>query len=620
MSSASPAILQSWKAPPEAGAQSTDLRRVSHAVTEVVLRGGSKFSVRSAITLASGDWELIRNGESLWVTSEGLTGVVAAAFVDLPQDDDLAQELAVEGQYNVVSAYAHRLKRHTKELQNLLVWIMDQYDGLRVSADSFNQNTKTARDRFGFNKLVIIATRSGRLAALSTGLYGKVICNIQAVTLEPGVSWDVISIDAEDDTALVHAARGEFLRVESATGKILHHQSAGLLRGLETTVTILDAQGRQALLPIKADGSFGEIPLTTFEDGTIVVTRDSNESLRGWSLSGKGKATQAWQFTPFAGDEIKEVTHRPQHDPVASIGKVLGDRNVLYKYLNSNVILVTCTKSHASSVTFYLLDSTSGVLLHSIKHLDVDLRQAISSTMSGNFFAYSLFSNTLSQEPLQFEPQKLKGYQLVVSEVFESSIPNDRGPWDSASNSSSRQPLPSSEAKAVESPYVVSQIFFIPGPVSRMSTTSTLQGITPRSLLCIAPHMNSLLSIPGQILDPRRPVGRDPTNAELEEGLFRYNAMLDFDGKWTLNHKRETLGLSNVIASPSQLESTALVFAYGDADLFGTRSSPIGGFDILGKGFSKLQLVGTVAALAVGTMVLAPLVRFMVFPLLLDQY
>ena len=65
---------------------------------------------------------------------------------------------------------------------------------------------------------------------------------------------------------------------------------------------------------------------------------------------------------------------------------------------------------------------------------------------------------------------------------------------------------------------------------------------------------------------------------------------------------------SIVITSPSLLESTSLVFAFGTVDIFGSRVSPIGAFDILGKGFSKLQLVLTVVALAVGTTLVAPFV------------
>lgn len=150
--------------------------------------------------------------------------------------------------------------------------------------------------------------------------------------------------------------------------------------------------------------------------------------------------------------------------------------------------------------------------------------------------------------------------------------------------------------------------FTIPGPISSMFVSSTTQGITPRTLLCVLPTHNAIMAIPRSVLDPRRPVGRDPTPAEAEEGLFRYAPFIDFEPKWFLNHKREVLGIQSIVTTPSRLESTTLLFAYGALDLFGTRVQPIGGFDVLGKGFGKLQLVGTVSAFAVGTAFLGPLV------------
>ena len=620
VSSTSSSSLQDWLVPPQPHADVTHLREASHAVTEVVSRGGSKFSVRSALTLVTGEWELIRNGESLWVAPEGLTGIVAATFVDSALGEDLAQELAVERQYNLVSAYLYRVRRHVKELQYLPALIQDQYTSLRAALlgdDGSKRLTRTRRDKFGFNKAVIVATRYGHIAAFDAGNRGRVLWNVQAVKLGSGETWDVISIEAEAGSALIRAAKGEFLRIESRTGKIINRQTGSLLDGLETTVPIFDVHGQQALVPVNADGSLGEIPKADFGDATIVVTRGASNILRGWSLSRDRKPAQIWQFVPFSGEKISEVTHRPAHDPVASIGKALGDRNVLYKYLNPNLVLITTVNAPASTASFYLVDSASGTLLYSIKYSDVDLSQTISSSIFENLISYSLFSTTHSQDPLQLNQQKLRSHQLVVSELYESPFPNDRGPLGLASNFSSRHPTTPTETKN-ESPHVISQTFLIPGAISHMSVTSTLQGITPRSLLCVVPHLSSLFSLPRYLLDPRRPVGRDPTTAEMEEGLMRYNAMLDFDPKWSLNHKRELLGLEKVITSPSLLESTSLVFAFGDADIFGTRTSPIGGFDLLGNGFSKLQLVGTVAALAVGTAFLAPLVScsssFVCFP------
>jgi hypothetical protein len=140
-----------------------------------------------------------------------------------------------------------------------------------------------------------------------------------------------------------------------------------------------------------------------------------------------------------------------------------------------------------------------------------------------------------------------------------------------------------------------------------MAVTQTRQGITTRQLLCVLPSSNAIVGIPRPVLDPRRPVDRDPTSAEAEEGLFRYAPYLDFDGKWYLTHSRDVAGIQTVLSCPTQLESTSLIFAFG-GDIYGTRATPSQAFDILGKSFSKLQLVLTVVALAAGVTFLAPMV------------
>ena len=141
-----------------------------------------------------------------------------------------------------------------------------------------------------------------------------------------------------------------------------------------------------------------------------------------------------------------------------------------------------------------------------------------------------------------------------------------------------------------------------------MAVTQTRQGITIRQLLCTLPRLNSLVGIPRPVLDPRRPVGRDPTTAEREEGLIKYSPFLEFDGKWFLSHSRDVARVRAVIAAPTLLESTGLIFAFGDGDIFGSRVAPSQAFDILGKGFSKFQLLVTVVALFVGVAILAPMV------------
>lgn len=66
-----------------------------------------------------------------------------------------------------------------------------------------------------------------------------------------------------------------------------------------------------------------------------------------------------------------------------------------------------------------------------------------------------------------------------------------------------------------------------------------------------------------------------------------------------------------MLARPTLLESTVLVFAFGNGDVFGTRVTPSQAFDVLGKGFSKIQLTLTVVALGVGVLILSPMVSFL---------
>ena len=613
VASVSHGILGRWPVRPQSYGGLADHEGISHAVSEVVPKGESTYAVRSAVTLISGDWELIRNGEPVWIRTEGLTGVVAAAWADLAEEaQDLAQDLAVEGHQNVFAAYEHRVRRHVRDLQHFPAWL--QSIPTRVMASFLgtqpeSQEEGLHRDNFGFRKIVIAATEHGRLMALDADRQGYPIWSFQAMDIPKGQTWDVHQIEVHEGVAIIKGAEGQFLRVDTLTGNVLQRQPR-TTESLETSITVQDESGEKLIIPVLADGSPRDISGGNLHKGTTIVTQGQDGTVRGWTTSKNATPQMAWEFLPMSGEMVLSAKSRPTHDPVASLGKVLGDRNVMYKYLNPNLLLVTTIGVATSTMGVYLLDSISGGVLYTTTHFGVDTSRPITSILSENWFAYSLFCDpvTLGEQNAKSSLPLPKGHQLIVSELFESPFPNDRGSLGSAANFSALRPSASENGGIAETPHVKSQAFVIPAPISHMSITATLQGITPRSLLCVLPSLHALIAIPRQVLDPRRPVGRDPTAAEMEEGLFKYNPVLEFDPKWFLNHKREVMGLEKVITSPTLLESTSLVFAFGDVDMFGTRVAPIGGFDMLGKGFNKLQLIGTVVALAIGTGVLGPMV------------
>ncbi|KAH7063147.1 hypothetical protein B0J12DRAFT_159393 [Macrophomina phaseolina] len=566
VSSASHGILGRW---PVKNAVFDGSSYPLHAVSEVAVRDGSASAVRSAVYLSTGNWDLFRNGDPTWSRPEVLAGTLEAIWIDLPGEESLAQELEIETHQSVLAAYVHRLKRHIRDLEHLPEFLRALPARFSAQDAATDVLDKARRDTFGLNKPVVVATESGRFVAISGGV---IAWNHDILELPLGEKVEEVElkVNSKGQIAAIFPQLSRHVLLNATTGDLIRSVPLNLALDLD--------RGEAASTQIEPDFTFKVV------DGQI----------KGfWSGS-----ELAWTFAPATGERILSVTPRPANDPVASIGKVLGDRRVLYKYLNPNLVFVTAV-AEPGILSVYLLDSVSGALLWQASHEGVDTTQNIATALSENWLTYSFTLGSLEAPS--------KGHQLVVAEFFESTLPNDRGPFGAASNYSAIRPFAGVVGESAK-PHVLSQTYHIPEPISHMAVTQTAQGITSKWLLVTLPQSNSIVGIPRQILDPRRPVGRDPTPEEAAEGLMRYAPVIEFNPAQYLNHQREVLGIKSVITSPALLESTSLVFAYG-LDVFGTRVSPSFAFDILGKGFNRFQLLTTVAALFVGVLFVAPLVR-----------
>lgn len=577
-SGASHGILQRW---PRSGDSETTAQ---HAVSEVVARGSGSFAVRVAQTALSGEWSLIRNGETSWVRPEMLTRIVAAAWTGQEIQDALAQELEVEGNENPVSAYIHRVKRHAADLLDLPAWIAKLPEKI---AGAFAPSDKDYTSKFFEGNAIIVATWDGQVLSLDPMTDGKIKWRYQ--TLGETSEWNVKAIIINPREATVFLDRAGTLVLDVRTGALLRSNKSGFeTRG----VAQIPAASGELVIRTTHSGTpynFDDANKLGLEGSYLVSLSDSGD-VSGWAVA--SMAEPIWTFSAGPEHRIINAVARPAHDPVASIGRVLGDRSVLYKYLNPHLALLTSVS--ASALTVYLVEAVTGAVLYTATHIGVDTSLPLPSVISENWFAYSFYGTVGTSST--------KAFQLVIHEMYESSVPNDRGPLGSSVNQSTF------DLGSVVQPYVISQSFLVPERISSMAVTQTSQGITTRQLLCTLPETNSIVGIPQQFLDARRPVDRDPNPSEREEGLFRYAPVLEFDPKWILTHSRDVLAIEKIITSPTLLESTSLVFAFGH-DIFGTRLSPSMAFDVLGKGFNKGQLVLTVVALLVGVGFLGPMVR-----------
>ena len=555
-----------------------------HAAAEVVSRDGNNFAVRVAQTALSGEWSLIRNGETAWTRPEMLAGITAAAWTtDLEETGALVHELYLEEHENMIAAFVHRLQRHFGALSRLLI-SLPKWPETVISV--FKPSEDDGKAPFLEGRTVIVATNDGQILALDAKNNGAILWRYQALDRP---FWNAKAIIMNHGEAIVLLDGAGMLSFDVRTGALVKtDKSASETRGVA-----------------QIGGASGDVLIGTSHSGAPYGLRDTNNTLMEGSylvsLSDSGQASgwtvgstsdPLWTFSAPPGYRVINAVARPAHDPVASIGKVLGDRSVLYKYLNPNLALLTSISSTA--LTIYLIEAVTGAVLFTTTHRGVDATLPIPSILTENWLAYSFYGSVGAS--------RTKAFQLVVHELYESAVPNDRGPLGSRTTHSTF------DLGSIVQPHVISQSFMIPEMISSLAVTQTSQGITTKQLLCTLPQTNSIIGIPRHLLDPRRPIDRDPNSNEVEEGLIRYAPLLDFDPKWLLTHSRNVIGIEKIITTPTLMESTSLVFAFGH-DVFGTKVSPSMAFDILGKGFNKLSLLLTVVALLVGVLVLAPIVR-----------
>jgi ER membrane protein complex subunit 1 len=580
-SSESHARLGRWTVKPGQGLSAPGL----HAAAEVV-SGKSGYAVRVVETSANGHVSLLRNGEGQWSRPEMLAYATVASWLDESSTTGLEAGLDLEISGSPLHAYLHRLQRHLHDLQSLPSFLQS------LPASLLNAPTSPvidSRAKLVGDKVVVVGTSQNQLVALDATNAGLVLWQYSLLETAADDA-KIVQIASSRGRTTAYLSDGSFAVVNSTTGHHIEYFQGSVPAVRMATVP---ASPENAIVKIDGDGKpqlAKDIAVPQALEGNVIVTLSETGVAFGWTMG--QEAHRTWTLTPRSGFKFVSALSRANDDPVASIGKVLGDRAVLYKYISPNLSLLIA--SSPTALVIYLVDAVTGAVLHtsSIEGVLTDL--PIPAVMSENWFslAYS------TQDP----DTKSLSTQILIAELYESEASNDRGYLASRLNYSSFS------ADAGAKPYVITQAYTLPQTISTLAVTQTGQGITSRQLLAALSAVDGIVAIPREVLNARRPVDRDPSRDEQEEGLFKYNPVLDIDAKWFLTHSREVAGTKKILTAPSLLESTSLVFAFGH-DVFGTQVNPSGTFDVLGKGFNKVQLLLTVVALFIGVLVVRPIVR-----------
>ncbi|KAI8980962.1 hypothetical protein BDB01DRAFT_175618 [Pilobolus umbonatus] len=587
----------------------------------------------------------INETDIVWSREEALSSVAATEFLDLPEQklwtqmsDELNETKKQKESENLITRYIHRLSTHVIELRGLPAWLVSYFVGLTGSSMDKDHNGDISiaeaqscwlnqtrpeilyRDNFGLRKLLISVSKSGKVIAQDTTRKGKIVwtryletfsfTNIYVVR-PPSVKLPPVIVAVGSTYDEVGGAATGFLRLNALTGEDYVATSPLAEQFFEANVVTNVGVDKIMKLPIEDPEERTQI-LAIYEAGSgrVFIYPDTYETqkkfvseflpdfyftytspmghIQGFKVvegyRGSLKVMPLWRLNIPSGETIVATTQPRSDEKVALLGRALGNRNVLYKYLNPHLFAVVTKNIDKKSIKVRLMDSVKGSILYENIHENVDVdTNEVHITQSENWFVYHFWSND----------NKVKGYQAVVLELYEGEYENERV---DSSNFSSFENI---------QPHVISSAFSFPFPVSAMGVTSTRNGISTKDVLFGLPT-HQIMGISKRLLDPRRP--RDtPSKDDKEELLYPYGPIPD-DRRFSLTYNLDVVGIKSIITSPSLLESTSLVFAYG-VDTFFTRVSPSKQFDVLSPDFSKIQLLLTLTGLVVAIRITGPMVR-----------
>ncbi|TPX33872.1 hypothetical protein SmJEL517_g03357 [Synchytrium microbalum] len=596
------------------------------------------------IVSSDGSIHFVQGNELKWSRDESLAQITHSEFVELPAPSLLSEELdemdepaSKSAATNPVTRYAKRLSTHIKKLSAAVNQFV-------VSAPNSPQEAapvqNATQDLYAFRKLFIVTTSTGKVLALETK-HGQIIWS-RMFGLGMGKFISVKTLRA----SFVKYPPITALVAVTETSTTIHELNALTGETITASVSLSSVTEKVVVLPIETTqdrlhvlalvDTNSNVRLHPTSDDTVMqfekmrpsfyVTaglRAGSQTIYGNALGplnrekGCFEASQMWEFSLPEGEVIASVSEKDRNDHIASIGRVLGNRAVLYKYLNSNQLAFTTLKTSdtATTASVYLVDAITGALLYHAVHAgggNLDSIPSVHVIQCENWVVYSYWNHgpdaaesvVVADEAPEGDAKtpkrksgkkkaqraslpEVKAMEVVVLELFESSKQDKRFEGDTFSSFDGLRPD------------VLSEAYEFPAGVTAIGVTRTPAGISTRDVI-FGTTSNQLLAVNKRVLDPRRPISLSADDKD--EGLVQYTAYIQHNPKEVLSYHLEVAGVSQIVSAPSILESTSIVVAYG-LDMFCLRRAPSKTFDLLSQDFNRVNLVVTMIGLAVAIFV-----------------
>uniref|UniRef100_A0A8C5WC71 ER membrane protein complex subunit 1 n=1 Tax=Leptobrachium leishanense TaxID=445787 RepID=A0A8C5WC71_9ANUR len=541
-------------------------------------------------------------GKVLWQREESLADVVTMEMVDLPLTGAQAE---LEGEFGkkadgLLGMFFKRLSSQLILLQSWGAHLWKMFCDARKPRSQIRSeiNVDTlARDDFNLQKMMVMVTSSGKLFGIESSS-GSILWKFYLQGVHPGSSFRLLM---QRTTAhFPHPPQCTLLVKDKVSTSLTSLYVFNPIFGKLSQLTPPPLQRpilQSLLLPIM-DHDYAKVLLLLDDQHKVIpfpATKYVLQQLQELSPTiffylvdaEKGKLTglrlhkdlsteEVWELVlPPDLQKITVVKGKRSNEHVHSQGRVMGDRSVLYKYLNPNLLaLVTeSTDTHPERcfIGIYLIDSITGRIIHS--SVQRRARGPVQFVHSENWVVYQTWNS------------KSRRNELTVLEFFEGTEQ-----YNSTNFSSLDRP---------HLPHVLQQSYIFPSAIRALQATITERGITSRHILIGLPS-GAILSLPKALLDPRRP--EIPTEYTREENLIPYTPDIQIHAERFINYNQTVSRMRGIYTAPSGLESTCLVVAYG-LDIYQTRVYPSKQFDVLKDDYDYILISSVLIGLVFATMI-----------------
>ncbi|XP_058300234.1 ER membrane protein complex subunit 1 isoform X4 [Hylobates moloch] len=545
--------------------------------------------------------QLLAGKVVLWSREESLAEVVCLEMVDLPLTGAQAE---LEGEFGKKAdgLLGMFLKRLSSQLILLQAWTSHLwkmfYDARKPRSQIKNEiNIDTlARDEFNLQKMMVMVTASGKLFGIESSS-GTILWKQYLPSVKPDSSFKLM---VQRTTAhFPHPPQCTLLVKDKESGmSSLYVFNPIFGKWSQVAPPVLKRPILQSLLLPVMDQDYAKVLLLIDDEYKVTAFPATRNVLRqlhelapsiffylvdaeqgrlcGYRLRKDLTTELSWELTiPPEVQRIVKVKGKRSSEHVHSQGRVMGDRSVLYKSLNPNLLAVVTESTDAhherTFIGIFLIDGVTGRIIHS--SVQKKAKGPVHIVHSENWVVY------------QYWNTKARRNEFTVLELYEGTEQ-----YNATAFSSLDRP---------QLPQVLQQSYIFPSSISAMEATITERGITSRHLLIGLPS-GAILSLPKALLDPRRP--EIPTEQSREENLIPYSPDVQIHAERFINYNQTVSRMRGIYTAPSGLESTCLVVAYG-LDIYQTRVYPSKQFDVLKDDYDYVLISSVLFGLVFATMI-----------------